>query len=61
MACLTVYYLLDAAVSEKEQGIQLTFFNSSQNKYKEILDPNYRPYFFTLYPIPKNEQKIIAN
>ena len=60
MGSLTIYYLLDTAIAEKEQGIKLTFFNPSQNKYKEILDTNYRPYFFTLYPIPKNEQKIIT-
>ena len=33
---MTIYYLLDAAVSEKKQGIKLTFFNPSKNKWKEI-------------------------
>jgi len=56
---LTIYYLLDAAVSEKEQGIKLTFFNPSKNKWKEIVDTNYRPYFFIPYPIPEDDLKVI--
>ena len=55
---MTIYYLLDAAVSEKEQGIKLTFYNPSNNKWKEILDTNYRPYFFIPYPIPEDDFKI---
>jgi len=50
---------LDAAVSEKEQGIKLTFYNPSKNKWKEILDTNYRPYFFIPYPIPEDDFKVI--
>jgi DNA polymerase elongation subunit (family B) len=56
---LTIYYLLDAAVSEKEQGIKLTFYNPSKNKWKEILDNDYRPYFFIPYPIPEDDLKLI--
>ena len=59
MGCLTIYYLLDAAVSEKEQGIKLTFFSPSKNKWKEILDTGYRPYFFIQYPIPEDDLKVI--
>ena len=59
MGCLTIYYLLDATVSEKEQGIKLTFFTPSKNKWKEILDVDYRPYFFIPYPIPKDDLKTI--
>ena len=59
MGCLTIYYLLDAAVSEKEQGIKLTFFNPSKNKWKEILDTGYRPYFFIPYPIPEDDLNVI--
>ena len=57
--CLTIYYLLDASVSDKEQGIKLTFFNPSKNKWKEILDTDYRPYFFIPHPIPEGDLKII--
>jgi len=56
---LTIYYLLDAAVSEKEQGIKLTFYNPSKNKWKEIVDTDYRPYFFIPYPIPEDYLKVI--
>ena len=56
---MTIYYLLDAAVSEKEQGIKLTFYNPSKNKWKEILDTDYRPYFFIPYPILENDLKVI--
>ncbi len=56
---MTIYYLLDAAVSEKEQGIKLTLFNPSKNKWKEILDTDYRPYFFIPYPIPEDDLKVI--
>ncbi len=59
MGGLTIFYLLDAAVSEKEQGIKLTFFNPSKNKWKEILDTDYRPYFFIPYPIPEDDLKVI--
>ena len=59
VGCLTIYYLLDAAVSEKEQGIKLTFFNPSKNKWKEILDTDYHPYFFIPYPIPEDDLKVI--
>jgi DNA polymerase elongation subunit (family B) len=54
-----IYYLLDAAVSEKEQGIRMTFFNPSENKWKEVLDTEYRPYFFIPYPIPEDDLKVI--
>jgi DNA polymerase elongation subunit (family B) len=52
---------LDAAVSEKEQGIKLIFFNPSKNKWKEILDTNYRPYFFIRHPLPDNDLKVIQD
>ena len=59
MGWLTIFYLLDAAVSEKEQGIKLTFYNPSKNKWEEIVDNNYRPYFFIPYPIPEDDLKVI--
>ena len=50
---------MDAAVSENKQGIKLTFFNPSTKKWKEIVDNNYRPYFFIPHPIPEDDLKII--
>ena len=58
---MKIYYLLEAAVSEKDQGIKLTFFNPSENKWKEILDTDYRPYFFIPYPISEDDQKVLDN
>jgi DNA polymerase elongation subunit (family B) len=56
---LTIYYLLDAAVSEEEQGIKMTFFNPSENKWKEVLDIEYRSYFFIPFPIPEDDLRVI--
>jgi len=56
---LSINYLLDVAVSEKEQAIKLTFFNSSENKWTEVLDTNYHPYFFIPHPITKEDSAVI--
>ena len=56
---MTIFYLLDAAVSEEEQGIKMTFFDPSENNWKDLLDTDYRPYFFIPYPIPEDDLKII--
>ena len=37
----------------------MTFFNPSENKWKEVLDTEYRPVFFIPYPIPENDLKVI--
>jgi hypothetical protein len=55
---LTIYYLLEAAVSEKEQGIKMTFFNPSENKWKEVMDTEYRPYFYIPYPTSEEDLKV---
>ena len=56
---MTAYYLLDASVSEKERGIKLVFYNPSENKWKEVIDIDYRPYFFIPYPIPEDDYEEI--
>jgi DNA polymerase elongation subunit (family B) len=56
---LSVYYLLDATVSKKERGIKLAFYNPSKNKWKQIVDNDYRPYFFIPYPILEDDFKVI--
>ena len=58
---MKISYLLDATVSEKDQGIKLTFYNPSGDKWEEILDTDYRPYFFIPYPISEDDQKVIDN
>jgi len=50
---------LDAAVSEKKQGIKLTFYSPSKDKWKEIVDTDYQPYFFIPYPIPEDDLNVI--
>jgi DNA polymerase elongation subunit (family B) len=52
---LSTNILLDAAVSEKEKCIKLTFFDLSKNGYTETLDYDYTPYFFIPYPISKHD------
>jgi DNA polymerase elongation subunit (family B) len=54
-----INYLVDAVVSEKEQSIKLIFFNPSENKWTEISDTKYQPYFFIPHPIPKDDLKVI--
>ena len=56
---MSAYYLLDASISEKEPGIKLVFYNPAKNKWKELLDADYRPYFFIPYPIPEEDYKEI--
>jgi DNA polymerase elongation subunit (family B) len=56
---LPAYYLLDASVSEKEQSIKLVFYSPFKNKWKEIVDTDYRPYFFIPYPISEDDYKVI--
>jgi len=59
--CLTAYYLLDAKVSQEKQGIKLIFYNPSKNKWKEIVDTDYRPYFFIPYPMSKTDRERIED
>ncbi len=49
---------MDATVLEKEHSIKLIFFNPSKNKWKEILDSGYQPYFFIPYPIPEDDLQV---
>jgi DNA polymerase I len=36
----------------------MTFFNPSEKKWKEVLDTEYRPYFFIPYPTPEEDLKV---
>ncbi len=56
---MSINYLLNVVVSEKEQAVNLTFFNSSDNKWIELLDSDYRPYFFISHPITKEDVTVI--
>jgi DNA polymerase elongation subunit (family B) len=39
--------------------MKLTLYNPSKNTWKEILDANYRPYFFVPHPLNKKDREII--
>jgi DNA polymerase elongation subunit (family B) len=58
---LTINYLIDASILEKENAIKLSFFNPSKNLWEEIVDYNYRPYFFIPYPIPKDALEVMKD
>ena len=57
LIAVTVQYLLDAeAVSD---GLKLLFFNPQTGDLTEVLDKNYRPYFYVPYPPSKEDEGII--
>ena len=58
---MTINYLIDASILEKENAIKLSFFNPSKNLWEEIVDYNYRPYFFIPYPIPKDDLEVMKD
>jgi DNA polymerase elongation subunit (family B) len=51
------YYLLDAETFA--DGLRLLFFNPKNDDWKEILDKDYRPYFFVPHPLSKVDKGII--
>jgi len=58
---LTIHYLIDATILEKENAIKLSFFDPLMNSWKEIVDVNYRPYFFIPYPIIKADLEVMKD
>ena len=54
---LAVQYLIDAKASN--EGLRLTFFNPSTGASKEVLDKDYRPYFFVPHPLTRKDQETI--
>ena len=57
MISLAVQYLIDAKASN--EGLRLTFFNPSTGASKEVLDKDYRPYFFVPHPLTRKDQETI--
>ena len=53
---MTVYYLLDAEVVP--DGLKLLFFNQQTSNLEEMLDKDYRPYFFVPHPLSKADENI---
>jgi len=54
---LKTLYLLDAVATETNK-IKLKFLDAN-GAIKEVIDENYKPYFLTLYPLTKEEEKIV--
>ena len=54
---MTVYYLLDADVVP--DGLKLLFFNQQTSNLEEMLDKDYRPYFFVPHPLSKADENIV--
>ena len=51
------YYLLDAETVP--EGVRLLYFNPQTGDLKEILDEDYRPYFYVPHPLSKADEEII--
>jgi len=54
---LSVCYLIDA--NSVPEGVKLTFFNSSTSNWKEVIDKEYRSYFFVPHPLSQKDKDII--
>ena len=52
-----VHYLIDAGMVE--EGVRLTLFNPSTNTLEEMLDKDYRPYFFVPHPLNQKDRETI--
>jgi hypothetical protein len=54
---LAYYYLINAELVH--EGVKLIFFNSNTNAWEEVVDSNYRPYFFIPHPVSLRDQEIL--
>jgi len=52
-----VLYLMDAEATR--EGVKLTFFSPSTNAWEEVLDRDYRPYFFVPHPLTQKDRMIL--
>jgi len=53
-----VSYLIDAKANK--EGVTLTFFNASTDTFKEVLDKDYRPYFFIRHPMTRKDRETVG-
>ncbi len=51
------HYLIDAEAAV--EGVRLTLFDTSANALKQVLDKNYRSYFFVPHPLSESDESII--
>jgi len=54
---LRVNYLIDAKANKR--GVTLTFFNPSTDTCKEVLNRDYRPYFFIRHPMTRKDRETV--
>jgi DNA polymerase elongation subunit (family B) len=54
---LGVDYLIDAKTNK--EGVVLTFFNPSTDACKEVLNRDYRPYFFITHPLTRKDRETV--
>ncbi len=54
---LTVHYLMDAEAAG--EGVKLKFFSPSTDAWEEVLDRDYRPYFFVPHPLTQKDRAIL--
>jgi DNA polymerase elongation subunit (family B) len=54
---LTVLYLMD--IKAAKEGMKLSLFNPSTNAWEEVLDEDYRPYFFIPHPPTQKDREIL--
>ncbi len=54
---LAVHYLI--SVEAVLEGVKLTLFNPSTGSWKEVLDKDYRPYFFVPHPLSQRDQETV--
>ncbi len=57
MVSLEVNYLIDAKANK--EGVVLTFFDSSSDTCKEVLDRDFRPYFFIPHPMARKDRETV--
>lgn len=57
MISLAVHYLIDAKAAK--EGVRLNLFSPSTGASKEVLDKEYRPYFFVPHPLTRKDQETI--
>jgi len=54
---LAFHYLINAEITREE--VKLTLFNSSATAWEEVLDKNYRPYFFIPHPLSPSDRETV--
>lgn len=54
-------FLWNASSTSTNREIEIQFFDSSSGKFKKVTVGDYKPYFLTTYPLPKDKEERITN